>query len=125
MSAKGPKPDANVKVVRTKSQKSYYDGEGFTFRFLMAGDKMDLLEVTVKPESETDSFTHQGEEEHYILEGELEIILGDETYRLCKGDSIWHKSDIPHKWRNPTDRKTVVISAATPRTYVSYILEKM
>lgn len=51
--------------------------------------------------------THKGIDCGYILEGQLEMTLGTETYLLEKGDYIQFAGDIPHKWRNPGEKKSV------------------
>jgi len=40
---------------------------------------------------------HEGEEFIFILEGEMEAILGDHKDILCPGDCIYYDSSIPHK----------------------------
>ena len=61
-----------------------------------------------------DLYTHQGEEAGLILEGEIEIALGEKIFRLGKGDSFSFPSDIPHTFRNPGDVEAVVVWANTP-----------
>jgi len=41
--------------------------------------------------------THQGEEFIFVLEGEMEAILGDHRDVLFAGDCIYYDSSIPHK----------------------------
>lgn len=112
-----------IRITRGEQKKAYEDGKGFRFEFLTAGDGIDMLMVRVEPGSQTETFVHDGEEEHYVLEGELEVTVGDETHTLKKGEAIWHRSERPHSWKNPTAGETVVISAASPRTYVSRVLD--
>lgn len=40
--------------------------------------------------------SHEGEEFIYVLEGEIEVVYGKETYKLGKGDCIYYDSIIPH-----------------------------
>lgn len=40
--------------------------------------------------------THEGEEFIYVLEGEVEINYGKQTYLLKKGDSIYYDSIVKH-----------------------------
>ena len=40
---------------------------------------------------------HEGEEFIFVLEGEMEVILGNHTDILYPGDSIYYDSTIPHK----------------------------
>jgi transcriptional regulator with XRE-family HTH domain len=61
-----------------------------------------------------DLYTHRGEEAGLLLEGELELALGDRTFRLKTGDSFSFPSNIPHTFRNPGDKEAVVVWANTP-----------
>jgi quercetin dioxygenase-like cupin family protein len=104
-----------VKIVRSGEYKIYDAYEGVKFEFLTRTDNLELLLITVAPQAESIEFKHPGEEGRYILEGELEITIENEVHRLRKGDAIWHLSNKPHSWRNPTDKPTKLISVATPR----------
>ena len=61
-----------------------------------------------------DLYSHRGEEAGLLLEGELELALGDKTFRLKTGDSFSFPSNIPHTFRNPGDKEAVVVWANTP-----------
>lgn len=39
---------------------------------------------------------HEGEEFVYVLEGEIEVRYGSDTFRLSKGDSIYYDSLVQH-----------------------------
>ena len=45
-------------------------------------------------------YIHDGVESGIILEGEMELELGDEVYRLKPGDSITFRCDVPHRLSN-------------------------
>jgi mannose-6-phosphate isomerase-like protein (cupin superfamily) len=40
--------------------------------------------------------SHEGEEFVYVLEGEIEVKYGQDSYIMSKGDSIYYDSIIPH-----------------------------
>jgi uncharacterized cupin superfamily protein len=63
-------------------------------------------------------FSHDGEELHYIIEGELEYMVGNERYRLGPGDCLWHKSSIPHGARNCGTKKARYITIGVPPTFM-------
>ena len=64
------------------------------------------------------SYTHEGEEFLYMLEGTLEIWLDDnEHYRLGPGDSLCFPSTRSHRWRNPGKKPARVIWVNTPPTF--------
>jgi transcriptional regulator with XRE-family HTH domain len=44
--------------------------------------------------------THPGVELLYLLAGELEIRIGEESYQLAGGDALYFDSTVPHGYRN-------------------------
>lgn len=52
------------------------------------------------------AYKHEGEEFIFVMEGELELMLGGEARRLVSGESIHFDSNVPHKLKslsgNPT-----------------------
>lgn len=98
--------------------------KGFYFEYLMQTEKFEMLKVTVQPGAGTEELSHQGEESHLILAGELEVTVNKRVYRLKEGDSIWYNSEKPHKWKNTGDTSVIVYSIAFPRTYASLVMER-
>ncbi|MEQ3624764.1 MAG: cupin domain-containing protein [Celeribacter sp.] len=62
-------------------------------------------------ENMLDHFSTEG---GYVIEGALELTVGEETSILNPGDSYLFDSRVPHRFRNVHDGRTVVISACTP-----------
>ncbi|MFM0136570.1 cupin domain-containing protein [Caballeronia grimmiae] len=60
---------------------------------------------------------HVGEELGYVLEGELELTLADQTYSLKAGDSFYFASTEPHSYRNPGDTVARILWVNTPPTF--------
>lgn len=56
----------------------------------------------------------EGEQHGLLIEGELELRLGDEGITLRAGDSYSHDARIPHHARNCTDRPAVLVWAVSP-----------
>ncbi|MHA7651525.1 helix-turn-helix domain-containing protein [Mycobacterium sp. ML4] len=79
----------------------------------------DFLEVVYEPggrSSETGrAIRHDGREYLYVLEGELEAVVGFETLRLRQGDALAFDPATPHHYRNPTDRIVRVLSVVVQR----------
>ena len=62
-----------------------------------------------------DSYDHQGEEAGIVLEGQLELTIDNKQYILEAGDSFSFKSQLKHRYANPSDTdETVVVWANTP-----------
>ena len=54
----------------------------------------------------------------YVLEGSLELRVGDEKHVLEQGDAITYPLTKPHTWRNASDTKILrVLWVATPNPY--------
>lgn len=60
---------------------------------------------------------HAGEEVGYVLEGQLELVVGEREFELSAGDSFHFRSDIPHRYRNPGEVVTRVVWINTPPTF--------
>lgn len=60
---------------------------------------------------------HVGEELGYVLEGELELTLGSESYSLKAGDSFYFPSTEPHSYRNKSETVTRILWVNTPPTF--------
>lgn len=76
-----------------------YDYKNLAYKF--HGRKMEpfLIEAPPKPESELHFNEHPGQEFIYMLEGRLELTLGDQVVVLNEGDSIYFMSRTPHALR--------------------------
>ena len=53
---------------------------------------------------------HEGEEFIFVLEGEMEVILGSHTDVLYPGDSIYYDSTIPHRVQCHQDKITRILA---------------
>jgi quercetin dioxygenase-like cupin family protein/DNA-binding XRE family transcriptional regulator len=72
----------------------------------------------IEPRASSDEqISHAGEELGYVIEGELELTLGDVRYALQPGDSFYFPSTVPHSYRNPGKRVTRVLWINTPPTF--------
>jgi transcriptional regulator with XRE-family HTH domain len=80
--------------------------------------KMDTFIITLDPNhKDSELVQHPGEEFYYVMEGEVVIYIGEKKYCLKKGDAIHFPSTVLHKWENPCDRKTVLISSVSPAVF--------
>ena len=64
-----------------------------------------------------DSYDHDGEEAGLVLSGRLELTIDGQQFVLNAGDSFSFKSNLPHRYANPSStEKAVVVWANTPIT---------
>lgn len=64
-----------------------------------------------------DNNMHLGEEFVYVLQGQVEITVGDKPMILNEGDSAVYNSNIPHRWKNTFDGKTILLWVNTPPSF--------
>jgi transcriptional regulator with XRE-family HTH domain len=67
--------------------------------------------------TESSPFQHEGEECGLVLQGTLEVHLGDEVYVLEAGDSIVLDCRIPHWYRNIGAERVLSVWAITPPSF--------
>ncbi len=60
--------------------------------------------IEVAPGGWTPRHTHWFEHENYIVEGEGELLIGDEVKRIGPGDVAFVPGDVLHQYRNTGDK---------------------
>lgn len=60
---------------------------------------------------------HAGEEVGYVLEGSIELMVGEKTFRLSPGDSFVFDSEVPHWYRNVGNERASIFWVNTPATF--------
>jgi transcriptional regulator with XRE-family HTH domain len=118
----GEEPRESYAIVRRDERKHisrYASKEGVSYGYAyesLGFDKKDrqmepflvtLEPATVKSEKLS---THDGEEFIFVLEGEMEAILGGHKDVLHPGDSIYYDSTIPHKVQCHRDLPTKILA---------------
>jgi transcriptional regulator with XRE-family HTH domain len=99
-----------------------YAGLGARDEFLTDGPnaRLQVIESTIEPGGGTgpDAYAHESDEECLIvLEGCLELWVGDEHYRLETGDAIRYASRVPHRNQNPGPGVARVMFVLTPPSF--------
>jgi transcriptional regulator with XRE-family HTH domain len=82
--------------------------------------RLQVIESIIQPGqgSGAEPYTHDSDEECVlVLEGELEIGVGEETFLLHEGDSLLFESRIPHRNVNPGQSPARVLWITTPPSY--------
>jgi len=112
-------------LARRRSQPTWRDpASGYVRRSVSpsgTGSPVDIVEIDFPPGRSVafDSQRLTGADQHvWVLDGVLELAVGDETHRLDPGDCLFMRFDKPVLFRNPTRRRVryaIVISHATAR----------
>jgi quercetin dioxygenase-like cupin family protein len=75
----------------------HYGYDYFSLAPHKAGRHMDPFFITLKPSQTTEDFmTHEGQEFIYVLDGEVEVQLGEEIHILKRGETVYYDSTTPH-----------------------------
>ncbi len=72
---------------------------------------MKAFSVTIDPhrDHEMVEYRHEGEEFIYVLEGEVDVTVGETQHRLTPGRCLHFLSTIPHRLSNPGPVKTELL----------------
>lgn len=96
-------------------------GGGIALERLVLAKRGGLLQANihiVQPGGETDGqIVHAGEEVGYLLEGRIELRLGDERHLIQAGDAFTFLSQIPHGYRNTGSTVAKILWVNTPATF--------
>lgn len=96
-------------------------GGGIALERIVLAKRGGLLQANihiVEPGVETDGqIVHLGEEVGYVLEGRIELILGDERHLIQEGDAFTFSSQIPHGYRNVGSTVAKILWVNTPATF--------
>ncbi|MBO9453585.1 cupin domain-containing protein [Paracoccus sp. R12_1] len=78
-----------------------------------------MLHESYDPGADTGEtlYSHEAEEAGIVIEGRIEITVGDEVSELGPGDAYIFDSRRPHRFRNTGDTRCVIVSACTPPTF--------
>jgi transcriptional regulator with XRE-family HTH domain len=97
------------------------NGPGLTMERLIPYHQSHLLQGSIHNIAPGGSggglVAHEGEEVAYIIEGEVEYIVGEERFLLKAGDSICYRSEQPHGYRNDGKGSAKLIVVNTPPSF--------
>jgi quercetin dioxygenase-like cupin family protein len=96
-----------------------YWGPGDSYRFLVTGAETGgayfVMEAYVPPGGGPPPHIHRNEDEtFYVVEGECELLLGDETITAGPGDFVSVPRGTLHRFHNAGDAPTRLILTFTP-----------
>lgn len=81
--------------------------------------QMCILREVMPPGTDTGEtmLNHEGEEGGVVVQGQLELTVGDKVKILGPNDGYYFSSRVPHRFRNIGEVDVIVISANTPSTF--------
>ena len=103
--------------LKSGEEKSRIKTPGKLFRLMIKSKNLEAIIAELEPHASSRWYKHKGEELHYVLEGEIEYEVGGKSYKLHKGELLWHDSNIKHRATNNTDKKAKYATVGTPPTF--------
>ena len=92
--------------------------------FQLTGGAYAVFEDLVMPQQGPPLHTHTKEDETmYVLEGELEVVLGDSTSIVRAGDFSHMARGVPHRFKNISDKPARMLLTYSPGGFEQWFLE--
>lgn len=110
-------------VVRVRDRRRIsYPGLGAVDEFLTRrdGGRLQVIMSTVEPGGGTgeEPYTHESDEEVLIvLEGQLDLWVGDDHFHLEAGDAVTYSSRVPHRNTNTGPGPARLLFCITPPSF--------
>jgi transcriptional regulator with XRE-family HTH domain len=85
----------------------------------LGGSQLQILYERYRPGADTgrSMLSHDAEEGGIILQGRLEVTVGEHVQTLSAGDAYRFNSRLPHRFRNTGNEDCVIVSACTPPSF--------
>jgi DNA-binding transcriptional MerR regulator/quercetin dioxygenase-like cupin family protein len=112
--------DDTRRLVRMRDRKVLVPNPGVQMELLAFGKKaMEPHLFRIAPGAGSGgSYSHEGEEFIYVLQGKLEMWIDEiQHYVLQPGDSLYFDSTEAHRWRSLSDKETLLLWVNTPATF--------
>jgi quercetin dioxygenase-like cupin family protein len=109
-----------------QGQRLWIVGDTMTFKATGAqtGGSMTAVEVVAAPGGGPPPHVHANEDEAwYVLDGEFEILHGEETLRLTAGGFAFVPRGTLHRFENVSDRPSRVLVIFTPGGFDRFFFE--
>lgn len=117
----GPADERDLIVRREDRRHLTFPGSGIHEELLspnLSGD-FEMVMTTYAPHSSTgeELYSRPCQEAALVIEGRLEVTIGDRIYMLNEGDSITFDGSKPHRSANPDDTPARAVWTMSPPTY--------
>ncbi len=115
-------PDSEEQFVFTPQQQPDLGGQGIEYFLIGAGRpdrQLCLLREVMAPGSDTgkEMLQHEGEEGGVVIQGTLELTVGERVAVLGPGEGYYFESSRAHRFRNIGEDELILVSASTPPTF--------
>jgi transcriptional regulator with XRE-family HTH domain len=85
----------------------------------LSNSQLQILHECYAPGADTgrSMLSHEAEEGGIVLQGRLEVTVGDQVATLSAGDAYRFNSRLPHRFRNTGSEDCILVSACTPPSF--------
>lgn len=82
----------------------------------LRGRPLQILYERYPPGTETAArpYSHDGEEGGVVVQGTIDVIVGNQRRRLGPGEAYLFSSRLPHRFHNAGNEECIIVSAMTP-----------
>lgn len=117
--AEGPADERDVIVRAANRRNLTFTGLGITEELLSPNlsGPLELLISTIHPGADSEFYAHDGAEAGLVVQGSLELWVGEREFTLETGDSFAFDSTVPHRCANRGAEPVKVFWVITPPHY--------
>jgi quercetin dioxygenase-like cupin family protein len=101
-------------------------GSGVTMQMLISldeGPNFAMRRFVIRPGGGMPNHTNQVEHEQYVLNGSAEVGIGEEIFKVLKGDVVFIPAQVPHWYKNPGDTPFEFLCLVPNKADFTIILE--
>lgn len=113
--------NADDKIVFSMDDYFEKDEKGIVTKWLVVNSQKNEMEpilVEIKKGEETEKdLPHEGEEFGYVLEGSIELVIGNKIYKCKKGETFYFTSNKTHYIRNIGSNVAKIIWVSSPPNF--------
>ena len=115
----GPERERDVIVRAANRRNLTFTGLGITEELLSPtlSAPLELLISTIHPGADSEFYAHDGAEAGLVMQGTLQLWVGERHFQLATGDSFAFASSEPHRCANLGKRPAKVLWVITPPHY--------
>jgi len=115
----GPMEERAFIVRAERRRKMFFTGIGIHEELLSPNlnGPLEMLLSVIEPGADSDFYSHDGFEAGYVMKGSLDLWIGEQRFRLERGDAFSFTSTTVHRCANPGRERTEVIWIITPPHY--------
>jgi len=113
----GPCIDERLVKQHQRIEIQYKDGIIDQLLTPRSNNNLEVIYSSYPPGTESEPYSHKGHEAVLVLQGSLEVEVGDARYVLEEGDCLSFTSSEPHAHRNLSEGDTTALWFITPASF--------